>query len=358
VRILYPYRIALFLLITPAIFFSCNSKRKKEVTVQQSQGGGQRPPAKVDGYIVATRTISESIDVPGSIVAAETTNIHPEISGRITSLQVREGVVVPKGSVIAKIYDGDLQAQKRKLEVQLQIARQTEERYQQLEKIGGISKQDYELTLLQVNNLRADLNIINTEIARTVIRAPFTGKLGFKGVSTGAFVTPSSIITSIQKTNDLRLDFTVPEKYSGLMKKGQYVNFSVEGNNRVYTATVLATESGIQENTRSLSIRAQVKGDEAGLLPGAFARVKINFEPDPNALMVPTQAIIPQARGKRVYVYKDGEAASVNVETGVRDSANIQVISGLQKGDTVIVTGLLGLKPNAKVNIRQIINKP
>jgi membrane fusion protein, multidrug efflux system len=259
--------------------------------------------------------------------------------------------------LLAKLYDGDLQAQRRKLEVQLKIAQSNQERTEHLVKIGGISQQDYDVTLLNVSNLRADLDIIRTSIAKTEIRAPFSGKLGLKGVSTGAYVTPSSVITTIQKTNGLRIDFNVPEKYVGRIKNGQYINFKVEGSERNYTAVVAATESGIAENTRSLTIRARVKGDETGLVPGGFAKVKLSFAPNPNALMIPTQAIIPQARGKKVYLYRGGTADFVDVETGLRDSSNVQITSGLKQGDTVIVTGLLGLKPDAKVVVRQIINK-
>ena len=335
-------------LLAPA----CSSKRKKEAEAAQKGGGAQRPPARVDIFVVQARTVSETIEIPGSIVADESTEIHPEVSGRITSLNVREGAYVNKGSVIAKLYDADLQAQKKKIEVQLQIAQQTENRYDQLQKIGGISKQDYDVTRLNVSNLRADLDIVNTSIARTVVRAPFSGKLGLKGVSTGAFVTPTSIITTIQKTSGLRIDFSVPEKYSSQIRKGQYVNFTVEGADRTYTAVVMATESGIQETSRSLTIRAQVKGEEAGLVPGSFAKVKLAFEPDANALMIPTQAIVPQARGKKVYLYKGGTAEFVDVTTGVRDSVMVQITSGLAKGDTVITTGLLALKPKAKVQLK------
>ncbi|HEU4471787.1 MAG TPA: efflux RND transporter periplasmic adaptor subunit [Flavisolibacter sp.] len=342
----------LIIAVSALFFFSCSSKRKKEAAAAQKQGSGQRPPARVDYFVVQARPISESIEVSGSIVADESTEIHPEVSGRIISLNVREGAYVNKGAVLAKLYDADLQAQKKKIEVQLQIARQTENRYEQLQKIGGISKQDYDVTALEVSNLRADLDIINTSIARTVVRAPFSGKLGLKTVSTGAFVTPTSIITTIQKTSGLRLDFNVPEKYTGQISTGQFVNFTVEGSSRNYTAVVMATESGIEETTRSLTIRARVRGDETGLVPGGFAKVKLAFEPDPNALMIPTQAVIPQARGKKVYVYRDGTADFIDVTTGVRDSVMVQVTSGLNKGDTVITTGLLGLKPDAKVVLK------
>lgn len=347
---------SLFFLSIVIISTSCASKRKKEVSIQQK--AGPKPPSKVNGFIVETRTVAESIEIPGTIVAAEATEIHPEVSGRITGLYVREGAYVGKGAVLAKLYDADLVAQRRKLEVQLRMAQQTENRYNELQKIGGISKQDYDVTALQVSNIRADLAIINTAIARTVVRAPFSGKLGLKEVSTGAYVTPQSIITSIQKTAGLRLDFNVPEKYSGQIRSGQYVNFTVEGSERAYTAVVMATESGISEATRSLTIRAQLKGDEKGLVPGAFAKVRLSFAPDDNALMIPTQAIIPQARGKKVWVYKNGTAMFTEVTTGVRDSVKVQILSGLQKGDTVITTGLLGLKPDAKVTISNITNQP
>jgi membrane fusion protein (multidrug efflux system) len=335
---------------------SCGSSERKKEAAAQQRGGGQRPPARVDVYVVQTSTISESIEVPGSLVAGESTEIHPEVSGRIVNLNIREGAVVSQGSVIAKLYDGDLQAQKRKLQVQLQIAQQTENRYAQLQQIGGISKEDYAATALQVSNLRADLDIINTSISRTVVRAPFTGKLGLKQVSAGAYVTPASVLTTIQKTTGLRVDFNVPEKYTSQLRKGQYVNFTVEGNNRNYTAVIMATESGISEASRTLTIRAQVRGDATGLVPGGFAKVKIAFEPDANALLVPTQAIVPQARGKKVYLLQNGQASFVDVTTGIRDSARIQIVSGLKAGDSVIVTGLLGLKPDAKVQLRRVVN--
>jgi membrane fusion protein (multidrug efflux system) len=344
--------IAFLLLFLPA----CSSKRKKEVTVQQKSG--PRPPAKVDGYIVETQLLSETLEIPGTIISNETTEVHPEVSGRVTGLYVREGAQVGKGALLAKLYDADLQAQKRKLLVQLQIAQQTQARHQKLVEIGGISKEDYSATALQVNNIRADLDIINTAIRKTEVRAPFSGKLGLKETSTGAFVTPQSVITKIQKTTGLQIDFNLPEKYTSKLRPGHYVNFTVEGSARNYTAVVTATQSGIEQTTRSLTIRANVKGDEAGLVPGSFAKVKLAFDPDPNALMIPSQAIVPQARGKKVYVVKDGKAAFVEVVTGVRDSSNVQVISGLNKGDTVVVTGLLSLKPDSKVIIKRVINRP
>lgn len=355
-RISYPFYSILVILFSIGLISSCSSKRKKEVT-QTQNAPPKRPTPRVDGFIVKTQLISETIEIPGSLVADETTEIHPEVSGRIIGLYVREGTYVSKGALLAKLYDADLQAQLRKVQVQLQIAQQTESRYDQLQKIGGISKEDYAATALQVSNLRADIDILRTSIAKTQIRAPFSGKLGLKQVSPGAYVTPQSVIATILKTSNLRIDFNVPEKYTSQIKMGQFVNFTVEGSKRNYAAVIAATQSGIEQATRTLTIRARVQGEQAGLVPGGFAKVKISFEPDPNALMIPTQAIIPQARGKKVALYKGGTANFVEVTTGVRDSSNVQIISGLNKGDTVIVTGLLSVKPEATVTINKIVNQ-
>jgi len=355
VKISYLIYSLLFLTVI-IVATACSSKRKTEAQAQQ-KGGGKPPTPRVDGFIVQTQTVSESLEVPGTIVSEDATEVHPEVAGRIVNLNVREGAYVGKGAVLAKLYDGDLQAQKRKLQVQMQIAQQTENRHEQLLEIGGISKEDYAATALQVSNLHADLDIINTSIAKTVIRAPFSGKLGLKEISTGAYVTPQSVIAVIQKTADLKVDFNLPEKYANQIKKGQYINFTVEGVNRNYTAVISATQAGIEQTTRTLMIRGQVKGDIAGLTPGNFAKVKLNFEPDPNALLIPSQAIIPQARGKRVVVARNGTADFVDVTTGVRDSSMVQITSGLNKGDTVVITGLLTVKPKGKITVNRIVNK-
>src|SRR6188474_3370301 len=169
--------------------------------------------------------LAANVEVPGSILPFEETQIQPEVSGRIVTLNLQEGAYVKKGELIAKLYDGDLQAQMRKLEVQLKIADQTEKRQAELLKIQGISQQEYDLSLLQVSNLNADIDIINEAIRKTEIRSPFSGKLGFKNISPGAYITPSTIICTVSQVNQLKLQFTIPEKYSSEIKHGQLIDF-------------------------------------------------------------------------------------------------------------------------------------
>lgn len=351
------FRKLLFSSIILLGIISCKSKSAETQTTKTNQKGaaggpGRQGPQKVDVIIATPQKITQSIDVPGTLTASESTEIHPEVSGRLTMLNVREGAYVSKGSVIAKLYDADLQAQLRKSEAQLNIANLTVKRLSQLLNIQGISRQDYDQAVLNANNIRADIDITKTNIGRTVVRAPFSGKLGLKEISTGAYVTPQTIIAVIKKTNDLKVDFSIPEKYINEVKPGTVVYFTVAGSDVRHAAKVAASESGITENSRSLNVRASVIGNDPTLVPGAFANVTIDFAPNYTALMVPSQAIIPQARGKKIVIYKNGKASFTDVTTGVRDSANVQILSGINAGDTIVMTGLMSVKPDAKLTIK------
>ncbi|HEY8399498.1 MAG TPA: efflux RND transporter periplasmic adaptor subunit [Flavihumibacter sp.] len=334
---------------------SCKSDGKKKIA-PPAPGTSARAPQviRVEAFEVKTSSVSEKLEVPGSLIPYEATELRPEVSGRVTQLNIKEGQTVPKGTLLVKLYDEDLQAQLKKLQVQLNIYEQTAARQAELLKIDGISKQEYDLSVLQVNNIKADMELIRTAIEKTEIRAPFTGRLGLRNVSMGAYVTPSTLITNIRQENELKLEFTVPEKYSSRIRAGHLVQFTVEGLEKPMQARVLATEEAVTEDTRSLRIRAVVQGKAPQLIPGAFAKVQLDFGQDKNALMVPSQAVIPQAREKKVIVYRSGTAVFETVTTGVRDSSYVQITSGLKAGDTIVTTGLLSIKPEAKIAITQL----
>jgi membrane fusion protein (multidrug efflux system) len=335
---------------------ACGNSDKKTTTQASAPGpaggpGGSQPPMPVDVYVVIPSLINEKIEVSGSLLANETTEIHPEISGRLVQLNVAEGRFVNNGALLAKIYDGDLQAQLRKLEVQLDIARTNEDRSAQLLKIQGISKSDYDASLLNVNNIKADIEITKANITKTEIRAPFSGKLGLKNISPGAFITPSTVLTTISEVNRLKLQFSVPEKYGSEIKTGQLVSFTVNGSAKTFSANVMATETAIGEETRSLTVRALVKNTDPALIPGTFANVQMILGNNPNAIMIPNIAVLPQGRKKQVFVFKSNKALPTEITTGIRDSANVQVLTGLFPGDTLITSGLLFLRPGSDVKL-------
>lgn len=335
------------------ILLSCENKKKSSPPPNAAAQRANKP-MQAEGYVVKTKSISENIEVPGTLLAFEETEIRPEISGRIVYLNVPEGRSVSKGTVLAKLFDGDLQAQLKKLQVQWQISQQTAARYKELLKIGGVSQQEYDLTELEVNNLKADMELIRVDIYKTTIRAPYSGRIGLKSISEGAYVTPTIIITTISQVIKLKMEFTVPEKYSGNMQRGRIVNFTVAGIDQKFSSSIMATESNIEVNTRTLKIRSVVNGAHPSLVPGAFAKVTLQMDQNDTALMIPTQAVIPQARNKRVIVFRDGTAKFEIVTTGIRDSSFVQITEGLKAGDTIVTTGLLAIRPDSKIFLSKI----
>ncbi len=336
--------------IIAGLAISCKDEKKQAAP----QAGRQQGPMTVVGYIVKTGPVSEPLQLPGTLLPMEETEIHSEVNGRIVSHAINEGAYVNKGALLVKLFDGDLQAQLKKLQVQLQIAQKTEERNKELLKISGISQQDYDLSFLQVSNINADIELLKTNIVKTEIRAPFSGRIGFRNISNGAYVTPATIITKIQQLNQMKLQFSVPEKYTSKIGVGQTISFSVEGNSKKYLAKVYASESTVSETSRGMNVRCIVQQSDARLVSGSFAKVDMDFAKNDVAILVPSQAILPQARGKKLILYRDGVAKFVDVQTGIRDSANIEIVSGVTPGDTIITTGLLGLKPEAKVKLSKV----
>jgi membrane fusion protein, multidrug efflux system len=343
-------RLAVLLLFA----FALACKEEKKENGAAVAGPRANAPLQVEAFIVKTQSLSENLEVPGTLMPFEQTEIRPEITGRIVKLNIPEGSFVKKGTLLVKLFDEDLQAQLKKLQVQLQINAKTAERQKELLTIGGISQQEYDLSELAVNNLKADIDLVRVSISKTEIRAPFDGRIGLKAISDGAYITPTNLITTISQVGQLKMEFSVPEKYSELMRKGRPVTFTIAGTTKTFNAAVLATESVIEANTRTLRVRTVVRGSDPVLVPGAFAKVGLRLDENDKALIIPTQAVIPQARNKRVAVYSNGKVEYRVVVTGIRDSSYIQVTDGLKLGDTVITTGLLSIRPDSKIKLSKV----
>lgn len=314
----------------------------------------QMQAPQVDGFVVRPQSISDKIEVPGTLLPAEQTQIRAEVSGRIVQLNIQEGSLVQKGALLVKLFDGDLQTQLKKLRVQLAIAETTEKRQRELLEIKGISQQDYDLVKLNVETLKVDIEATQIAIVKTEIRAPYAGQLGLRSVSLGAYISPTDVITTVRQVSQLKLEFSVPEKYAKEIKKGDKITFRVDGGQRDHTAVVLATENSVEQTTRTLRIRALVDKIDQELVPGVFARINLQLGKKLDALLVPTQALISTARNKQVAVLKKDSVIFNVVETGVRDSVYVQVTQGLKAGDTIVTTGLMVLKPNSKVKVVRV----
>ncbi len=345
--------LSLRLIVVCAAFLILSCSKKKDDS-PSGRKAKQQGPVMVNAFLVQPHTVSEDIEVPGSLLPFEETQIRSEVSGRIVYLNVQEGATVSKGALMVKLFDKDLQAQIKKLEVQLKIKDKTAERNKELLAINGISQQEYDLSTLDVENLRADIESTQIDISKTEIRAPYAGNVGLRNVSIGSYLSPTDIITTLRQVDRLKLEFSIPEKYAKDIKKGNIITFKVSGGEQNHKATVIATENNVDQNTRTLKVRAVVNKSHAELVPGAFAKVNLQLGKDTEALMIPTQAVIPQARDKQVIRYSNESIQFMVVETGIRDSAYVQVLSGLKKGDTVVTSGLMSIRPDSKVKITKV----
>lgn len=337
----------LFLIVA---IIACDSKKEQSATGRPRFTG----PMSVDAFVIKQTSISEDVEVPGSLRPFEETDIRAEVGGRIVEMNVREGAQVEKGTLMVKLFDEDLKAQLRKLRVQLQIKEKTEERNRELLEISGISQQEYDLSTLEVENLRADIQTTQIAISKTEIRAPYRGVVGLRNISLGSYISPSDIVTTIRQVDKLKLEFSVPEKYAKDINKGYAVRFRVDGGNQEHTATVIATENNVDQNTRTLQVRAVVSENSPELVPGVFAKVNLQLGKNDSALLVPTEAVIPNIRNKQVVLLRGDSALFTVVETGIRDSAYVEIIHGVNVGDTVITTGLMAIRPESKVKITNV----
>ncbi len=333
-----------------------NVKESAEKTAPKGKSGPQI--IGVTGFVTEYSKLSNNISTTGTVLAMDEVQIQPEVSGRITSLNIKEGSFVSKGTLLAKLNDIELQAQLKKLQAQLAIAKTNEGRLKQLLTISGVSQMEYDEALNNLNNINADIELLKAQIDKTAIRAPFSGKLGLRNISLGAYVSPSTVLTTLQTAGQLKIDITVPEKYADAIHIGDVLQFTVEGITNPLSAKVSAIEPDIDEATRNIKIRAMIQGSSSQLVPGAFAKVQLKLKDIPDAIMVPSNAIIPEAKAKKIVVDDSGKANFIVVETGIRTEDQVQITSGLKPGDTVVTSGLLQLKPGSQIKITKVSSKP
>jgi membrane fusion protein (multidrug efflux system) len=308
----------------------------------------------VKGYIVKPEKLDNSIYASATLLANEEANLQPELSGKVMHIYFTEGSTVTRSQLLVKINDEELQAEYQKLKTQLALAETRLNRSRQLLAVNGISKEEFDITENQYLTLKADIEYNRAQIAKTEIHAPFNGIVGLRNISEGSFITPQTIIASVQQVNPVKVDFTVSERYAGMLKKGDRVIFTIEGRKEEFTGEVFAIDPKIDIATRSLRVRALCPNPKNILYPGSFAHVRIELETIDNALMVPTESVVPEMKGKKIYRVKNGTADFISIETGIRTEEKIQVLSGLNAGDTVIVSGIMQLKPGSTVKVKEV----
>jgi membrane fusion protein (multidrug efflux system) len=327
-----------------AAMLSCKSKANDQSLLKE------KPPVAVDVIIAGNTDFSSDIEVNGTVLSDEMIELHPEVGGRLTYLNIPDGARVSAGTVLAKINDADLQAQLQQQKVQLELAQKTEQRLNKLLAVNGVDQASYDAALSQVNLYDANINVLKAQIDKTVIRAPFAGRLGLRLVSEGAYVSPATVIGTLQETDKIKIDFSVPESYANLVKIGKTIHIQTNASIEDYTATISAIEPQINTATRNITVRARL--NKGNINPGAFVKVMLNEKL--KGIVVPTNAIIPDALSNQVVLVKDGKAVFQNVETGIRNSDVVEITDGMHIGDTVIVSGVLYVRPGGNVKIKKV----
>lgn len=328
------------------IFFG----KKEEKGGGAAKGGKPSAPVPVNYYVVKPVSFTNKVYSSGKIGALNEIDVKAEIAGKVTAIYFKEGEQVLKGASLVKINDADLQAQLLKNKSQIKLATEKTERLKKLLAVNGVSKEEYEIQENEVNTLQADQSFILAQLAKTTITAPFNGVVGLKNISEGAYVSPAQTIASLVQLKPLFIEFSVPEKYASTVKKGMEIEFTGDNTTKVLKANIYAIEPKIDELTKTLRCRALFNGAEA-FYPGSFVKVYIDMVKTESTLMIPTQCVIPILKGQKVLVARNGEADEAKVITGVRTDDKIQILEGLNNGDTILTTGLLSVKKGAKLKL-------
>src|SRR5688572_15357293 len=303
----------------------------------------------VDGVIVQPAEVSEEFEVTGTLVANQQVEIVSELTRKVVRVNVKEGSKVKEGTLLFQLDDADLQAQLERYHQQEKLALLNEERLKDLIANEAIAQQDYDQAATNLKVLEAQIRELQVTIEKTRITAPFDGQVGIINIHPGSIVSVNTVLTDIEDNSSVKVDFSVPEKYTNVIIHGSVHSFTIASDEKRYKTTVIARAATLSENTRTLLVRSQTANAEGRLLPGQSARLNLSLNTSNEALAVTSNALIPSSQGYTVYVSRNNAVQAVPVQIGQRNEGSVVITEGLQKGDTVITSNLLRLVPGAPV---------
>jgi membrane fusion protein, multidrug efflux system len=327
-------------------------------TLAGSQAAAAAPEANLQNVIVKVlkpERVLDVLTVTGTVEPDESVVLTSEIAGKVLQIAFQEGRFVKAGALLVKLDDAELQAQKQRVSYELELAQQVETRREQLVSRGGVSQEEYDEARTSVNTLKAELALLDVQIEKTEIRAPFTGRIGFRYVSGGSYLSPGTNIAELYKVDPVKIAFPVPEIYSRQLKPGTPVSYTLDGSDDSIDGSIYALAPAIDPDTRSQMVKARSRNPGGKVTPGSFASVRIQLAEYAEALMVPAQTVVPELGGQKVFLYQNGQAVSRQVITGLRQADAIQLTTGVSPGDTLITTGALKLRDGTPVRIEKFV---
>ena len=341
------------LLLLLVIILLPRIRQGKDKAGERQLKAGSQQTAQVKVMVVKPGLLQELLKTTGTLLADEEVELSFEGQGKIESILFNEGTHVNKGQVLAKLNDDDLQAQLVKLTLQLKLLQERVDRQKVLLAREAISQESYDQLMTDLHSNEAEIKLIHVQIDKTEIRAPFDGIIGLRYISEGAYVDPSTHIARLIKIQPLKIEFAIPERYADLVKVGNELNFTIENSAENHSARVYALEPAVDPETRTLTIRALFPNKNAILLPGRFVSVQLVIREMKDAIQLPTEAVIPELGGEKVFTVVQGRAVSTPVVTGLRTPDNVEITDGLQPGDSVVVSGIMQLRSDMPVIVQQ-----
>ena len=309
----------------------------------------------VNATIAKPQTLIDEIPITGSLIPDEEVDLSFETSGKIVEINFEEGTVVKKGQLLAKVNDRPLQAQLQRLVSQLKLAEDRVFRQDALLKRDAVSQEAYEQVKTELATLNADIESVEAQIAQTELRAPFDGIIGLRQVSIGSYASPTTVVAKLTKVTPLKVEFAVSERYANTIQKGTNLTFTLEGSLNTYHAKVYARESSLDPSTHTLTIRAIYPNESGFIMPGRYVAINLKKQEYENTLAIPSEAIVPEMGKDKIFLYKSGKAQPVEITTGIRTEALVQVKQGISEGDTIIISGTQQLRTGMDVTIDNIV---
>ncbi len=336
------------LLALTFIFYPKFKKEDKEVIPTSSRS----TKLTVNALVVKDEVLNNDLRVTGSLIPNESVVLKSEVSGRVERINFSEGEKVRKGQLLVQLNDDEVRAEIEKLNFTKKLNTDNEFRQKQLLTKEAISQEEYETALTTLNTTLSEIKVRQIQLQKHKIVAPFDGIIGLRKVSSGSYINSSDELVTLYSINPIKLDLSVPGKYAAEVNKNDVISFTVDAyEDELFEGKIYAIEPQIDPETRSIKIRAVSENSSGKLLPGQFAKITLTISKFDKAILIPTEAVIPELNGKKVFVRNNGKVENRQIQTGIRMSNTIQVTDGLQAGDTVITTGILQIRPGMAVDL-------
>ncbi len=317
------------------------------------------PPTAVDVAVAVRDTVVERISATGEVEALQSIELRPEVEGRLVEILAREGAEVRAGRPLFRVDDAELRAQVARQEAERDLAVQQLSRTRELLARNAASAADLERAEAAARSAEAQLDLLRVRLERTVVRAPFAGMVGRRLVSLGDYVDSSTRLTTLQTVHPMRVAFQVPERHAERLAEGQRVSFRVAAlPDRAFEGEVDFVDPRVQLPGRTILVKARVPNPDRALKPGMFIEARLATEVRPEAVLVPEDAILPLEGADYVWTVSEGQASRRRVELGVRVPGFVEVRSGVEPGQRVVVGGLERLQEGAAVTPTQVERRP